>query len=71
MNGLKLKIIGAILSGIFIVSLAVIGWYVETQANINREQNTKIEEKVDRTEYYRAIDRIDKKLDKIIGWMMP
>ncbi len=71
MNGLKLKIIGAILSGVFLASLALIGWYADTQANINTEQNKQIEKKVDRIEYYQTVERIDKKLDKIIGWMMP
>ena len=46
MNGLKLKIIGAILSGVFLASLALIGWYADTQAGIDREQNVQIEKRV-------------------------
>ena len=71
MNGFKLKIIGAILSAVFIASIAVITWYVDSQANINEKQDNRIEKKVDEKQYIRDIDRIEKKLDKIIEWIIP
>ena len=71
MNGFKLKIIGAILSAVFIASMAVIAWYVDSQADINEKQDSRIEKKVDEKQYIQDIDRIDKKLDKIIEWIIP
>ncbi len=65
MNGLKLKIIGAILSGVFLASLALIGWYADTQAGIDRAQNVQIEKKVDKDQYWFDQNRIFEILKEI------
>ncbi len=73
MNGFKLKIIGAILSGIFIASMAVIAWYVDSQANINEKQNEQIEKRVripryntDQQIMREWLKRIEEKLDRVL-----
>ena len=65
MNGFKLKIIGAILSAVFIASIAVITWYVDSQTNINEKQDIKIEKKVDKDQYWFDQNRIFEILKEI------
>ena len=51
--------------------LTVSVFFFKNQKEVDADQNKQIEKKVDRVEYYQTVDRIDKKLDKIIEWIMP
>ena len=73
MNGFKLKIIGAILSAVFIASIAVITWYVDSQADINEKQDLQIEKRVriprydiDQQIMREWLKRIEEKLDRVL-----
>ena len=51
--------------------LAAFVFFSDRQLNVDAAQNVQIEKKVDEKQYIRDIDRIERKLDKILEWVMP
>ena len=51
--------------------LAAFVFFSDRQLNVDAAQNVQIEKKVDEKQYIRDIGRIERKLDKILEWMMP